>query len=121
MENADDSFSSPVAGFGLVAFDGEHTDIGKIIQKLGRRKSSDDLKTILLTDSRQLELYQIDGVITEHIPISTNPDEDEEFFAARKLANICRKWRIQEMIATDDRTDEILARLQSLVPASHGK
>jgi len=66
---------------------------------------------ILITSSTNLDLYQLDGFVTEYVPATADMKDAENMYCARKIAVLRKKWDLQEFIPADPASDLTLREL----------
>ena len=109
-------FAQPSIGYVALAADAGFDSVAA--KNLSKRSGLKSQRRILITNSTDLRLYQIEDVITEYLPFPTDAEVDAitdkmRIYNARRLQLMCEKWSLPRLWALGEPSHAILGDLQN--------
>lgn len=98
-------------GLAIVAFGSNWQNAPDREHLQSLRRSAQTSRRILITNSTNVDLYQLDGTVTEYVPVKAEMKDIEKTYCARKISVLHDKWNLQDYIAADPTTDQTLREL----------
>jgi hypothetical protein len=103
-------------GIGFLAL-GSRWQPQMLSERIMREKTQPQItRRIVVISSKDVELYQLGQIITEHLPFDIAGSDDALLYAARKLESVADKWNLSALHALDDEAQTALERLKVLAP-----
>lgn len=102
----------PVKAEAVLAFGRRWQDDPDIDMIAAVRVRSWGGQKILITNSTNLALYQIDSVTTEFVPLADDAGNGALLYSSRKLALLCEKWNLQKLHPVDIDSGSHLVQLR---------
>ena len=109
-------FAIPSIGYAALAADADFDLVAAKISS--KRPGLKNQRRILITNSADLRLYQIEDVITEYLPFPTDAEVDAitdkmRIYNARRLQLMCEKWSLPRLLTLGEPSHAILRDLQN--------